>query len=297
MPTVTANGMRIEYDTFGDPTANPFLLVMGLGAQMIAWEEEFCTQLADAGHYVIRFDNRDVGLSEHFDSAGVPNVEKLIRRSLTGEQVESPYTLDDMADDAWGLLEALGIASSHICGASMGGMIVQTMAIRQPQRVRSLTSIMSTTGNPDLPPPKPEALAALTGPAPATREEAIDEAVRTKRITSGNRFPFDEDQVRRLAAISFDRSFYPEGTARQMAAIVAHGSRVQGLRNVRIPSLVIHGTADPLVPVEGGIDTAKTITGAEMVLIEGMGHELPRETWPEVIDSICRLTLGTTTSA
>jgi pimeloyl-ACP methyl ester carboxylesterase len=290
MANVRANGIQIEYDTFGQQAAKPLLLVMGLGAQMTAWDERFCGQLADAGHYVIRFDNRDVGLSQHFDDAGVPNMAELMQKFQAGEAAEAPYSLDDMADDAVGLLDALGIEAIHSCGASMGGMIVQAMAIRHPRRVRSMTSIMSTTGNPSLPQASPDAVAALMGPVPGTRDAAIESALKTSRVLGGGGFPFDEAAARERAAAMFDRSFHPQGTARQMAAIVTHGSRVEPLRLVKTPALVIHGSADPLVPVEGGKDTAACIPGAKLVLIEGLGHELPEGAWPQIIEPMTRLT-------
>jgi pimeloyl-ACP methyl ester carboxylesterase len=290
MPNVEANGIRIEYDAFGDPSAKPLLLVMGLGAQMIAWDEEFCGQLADHGHYVIRYDNRDIGLSQHFDELGVPDMAELMKKLMAREPLTSPYSLDDMAADGIGLLDALGIDSAHICGASMGGMIVQAMAVNHEDRIRSMTSIMSTTGNPDLPPAKPEAMAALTRPVPEGREAVIEGGVAAGRVLSGGGFEFDEDAVRERTAIAYDRAFHPQGMARQMAAITAHGSRVDGLKGVTTPTVVIHGVQDPLVPVEGGKDTAASVPNAELVLIEGMGHELPRGAWPRIIEPICTLT-------
>ena len=290
MPNVTANGIRIEYDTFGDPSAKPLLMVMGLGAQMTRWDPEFCEQLADRGHYVIRFDNRDVGLSQHFDDAGIPDMAELVRKFQAGEETGTPYSLDDMAADGIGLLDVLGIEKAHVCGASMGGMIVQAMAINRPERLLSMTSIMSTTGNPELPPAKPEAMQALTGRAATDRDGAIDDAVGIGRILAGGGFEFDEDGTRVRAAADYDRAFHPQGTARQMAAITSHGSRVDALKKVATPALVIHGTTDPLVPVEGGKDTAACIPGAELVLIEGMGHETPRGAWPQIIEPICALT-------
>lgn len=290
MPNTIANGIRIEYETFGDPAAKPLLLVYGIGGQMIDWDEAFCAQLADRGHFVIRFDNRDVGLSQHFDDAGIPDMEELARKLGAGEDTDAPYTFDDMAADGIGLLDELGINSSHICGMSMGGMIVQVMAVNHPDRVRSMTSIMSTTGNPDLPPAEPEAMAALTAKAPTIRDEFIDFSVARSKIVSGGGFKFDEPKLRAAAAAAYDRAFHPEGMARQMAAAIANGSRVDALKKLDVPTLVIHGIQDPLVPVTGGKDTAASVLNAELVLIDGMGHELPRGAWPQIIDPICALT-------
>lgn len=280
------NGIEIAYDTFGDPAHPPLLLIMGLGAQMIAWDEAFCRELASRGYWVIRFDNRDVGLSTKFDEAGVPNMLAMLQAQMQGEPVQAPYTLQDMADDATGLLDALEVDSAHIVGASMGGMIAQEMAIRHPERVRTLTSIMSSTGNPDLPPPKPEAITVLITAPPATKEAYIEYGLKTWKILSGPGYPPDEARVAERAARFFDRGLSPAGTSRQMAAILASGSRKESLQSVSIPSLVIHGDADPLVPVEGGIETADTIPNAELLIIEGMGHDLPPSLAPEVIKAI-----------
>ena len=290
MAQLQSNGLSFEYETFGDRGARPLLLVMGLGAQMILWEEDFCRALADRGHYVVRFDNRDVGLSSKLDAAGVPNVLELMQKVASGARLDVPYTLDDMADDTAGVLDALGLANAHVVGASMGGMIAQNLAILHPQRVRSLTSIMSTTGDPSLPPAKPEAMAVLLSPPPSTRDAAIEQGVRTWRTIGSSGFPFDEANVRKRTALAYDRCFHPTGTARQLAAILAHGSRRARLAHVKIPTLVIHGEADPLVPVEGGRDTAASIPGAELLLIEGMGHDLPAGAWPRIVGAIAALT-------
>ncbi|MGI8926379.1 MAG: alpha/beta fold hydrolase [Tepidiformaceae bacterium] len=291
MPNVTANGIQIEYDTCGDPAAPPLLLVMGLGAQMIAWDEGFCQLLADRGHYVIRFDNRDVGLSTRFDAAGTPDLGAMMAARAAGEPItHAAYLLNDMADDAVGLLDALNIPAAHIVGASMGGMIVQAIAIRHPQRVLSMTSIMSTTGHPSLPQAKPEAMAVLLSPRPDDREAMLDQAVAAARTIGSTGFPFDEERVRARAARSFDRAFYPAGMARQMVAITASGNRRDALRDVKLPTLVIHGAVDPLVPVEGGHDTAACIPGAELLIIEGMGHDLPTGAWPRIAEAISAVT-------
>jgi pimeloyl-ACP methyl ester carboxylesterase len=286
MAQLQSNGLAFEYETFGDRGARPLLLVMGLGAQMILWEEDFCRALADQGHYVVRFDNRDVGLSSKLDAAGVPNVMELMQKVMSGATPSVPYSLDDMADDTAGVLDALGFASAHVVGASMGGMIAQTLAILHPTRLRSLTSIMSSTGDPSLPPAKPEAMAVLLAPPPTTREGAIESQVRTWRAIGSPGFPFDEAHVRERAGRSYDRSAYPAGMARQLAAILVHGSRRARLASVKVPTLVIHGEADPLVPVEGGRDTAAAIPGAELLTIEGMGHDLPPQAWPRIVAAI-----------
>jgi pimeloyl-ACP methyl ester carboxylesterase len=286
MARVRANGIEIEYDSFGSASGRPLLLIMGLGGQSIMWDEGFCEALAERGHFVVRYDNRDVGLSTKFDAAGIPNVMELMMQSAAGTAPAVPYTLDDMADDAAGLLDALGLESAHVCGASMGGMIAQTVAIRHGGRLRSLVSIMSSTGNPSLPPAKPEAMAVLTTPPPTDRAGALDAAVRTWRTIGSPGFPFDEAKIRERAGRLYDRSFYPQGTARQLAAILAHGSRAPRLREVSAPTLVIHGAADPLVPLAGGQDTARSIPGAELLVIEGMGHDLPEGAWPQLVGAI-----------
>ena len=288
MPKANANSIEIEYDTFGDPSSKPLLLVMGLGAQMIAWLEELCMMFVDKGFYVIRFDNRDIGLSTKFEEAGVPNIMKEFMARQQGKTISPPYTVEDMADDAVGLLDALNIEKAHICGASMGGMIVQIIALRHPTRVLSLTSIMSTTGNPNLPQAKPEAMQLLLKPAPTDREAYIEESVNLRRYLYGSGFPYNEDKEREFAAILYDRSFYPQGIARQLFAILAADNRAPKLGSIKVPTLVIHGGDDPLVPVEGGKETAATIPGAELLIIEGMGHSLPPEIWPQIVEAIAK---------
>jgi pimeloyl-ACP methyl ester carboxylesterase len=286
MPNIAANGIQIEYETFGDRGAEPLLLVMGLGAQMLLWDEAFCERLAARGHYVVRYDNRDVGLSTHFDAQGIPDLMAVMTAAATGKPVSVGYTLDDMADDAAALCEALGFADAHFVGASMGGMIVQTVAIRHPARVRSLVSIMSSTGNPTLPAARPEIMALLMGPAPVGRQAAIDASVETWRKIGSPGFPFDETEIRARTARMYDRANHPAGQVRQLAAIVAHGNRAPLLAGVRAPTLVIHGIDDPLVPVEGGKDTAASIPGSELLLIPGMGHDLPSALFPQLVDAI-----------
>lgn len=285
---VRVNDIELVYDTFGENSAPPLLLIMGLGGQMIAWDEEFCAQLAARGYWVIRFDNRDVGLSTKLDEAGVPDIFTLVQAQAQSEAAQAPYTLRDMAGDAVGLLDALAVESAHVVGISMGGMIAQEMAIHHPSRVRTLTSIMSTTGNPALPPPKLEALSVLLTPFPTDRDGYIENSLQTWRVLSGPGFPLDQDLVRERAGRFFDRGLSLAGTARQMAAVVTSGSRREALRSVAISTLVIHGDADPLVPVECGMDTADAIPGAELLIIEGMGHDLPLAVAPRVIEAIAR---------
>lgn len=290
MPKAKVNDIEIEYDTFGDPSSKPLLLIQGLGAQMIRWDEEFCEKFVERGFYVIRFDNRDVGLSTKFEEAGEPDLMKLFIAGQRGEKIEAAYTLGDMADDAVSLLDALNIDKAHICGASMGGMIAQVVAYRHPARVLSLTSIMSSTGNPDLPRPKPEALQILIKPLPTGREAIIEEGVNRMRIIHGISFPFDEEKTRKFVTASYDRSNYRPGFSRQIAAILASGNRKTALASITVPTLVIHGGEDPLMPSEGGKDTAEAIPGAELLIIEGMGHSLPLEVWPQVMDAITKNT-------
>ena len=284
MPQVQANEIQIEYETFGSPQARPLLLTMGLGGQMILWDEDFCEALAERGHYVVRYDNRDVGLSTKFEEAGEPDLASMMLDPAAA--LEPPYTLDDMAADGVGLLDALEIDSAHVCGASMGGMIVQTMALRHRDRVRSMTSIMSTTGNKDLPPADPAVSARLLMEAPRNREEAIERAVETFKVIGSPGFDFDEAAVRDKAARGYDRCFLPAGQARQLAAILSQSNRVPELQQLDLPCLVIHGTADPLVPVEGGKDTASAIPGAELWLVEGMGHDMPKAIHADLVERI-----------
>jgi len=288
MPRASANGIEIEYEAFGRASARPLLLTMGLGAQMVLWDEELCEDLAARGHYVIRYDNRDVGLSTKFEECGTPDLMSLMLRRA--DAPAPPYTLDDMADDAAGLLDALGLESAHVCGASMGGMIVQTLALRHRDRVRSMTSIMSTTGNPELPAANPAVTARLLMEPARSREEAIERTVETFKVIGSPGFEFDEIGVRRKASISYDRCFLPSGQVRQLAAILRQPNRVPALRTLRMPVLVVHGEADPLVPVEGGVDTASAIPGAELMLVPGMGHDMPRAVQPDLVERITALT-------
>lgn len=295
MSKATANGIQIEYETFGNPSSRPLLLIIGLGGQLIFWDDALCKDLAGRGNYVIRFDNRDAGLSTKFEEAGVPNLAEIIGKIMQGEKVKPPYTLEDMADDAAGLLQALGIQRAHVCGMSMGGMIAQTLGIRHPSRVLSLISIYSTTGNPELPQPKPEVIGLLIAPPPKERDACIKHLVGVFKAFAGPGFPFDEKWTHKIMAQAYDRCFYPEGMARQLVAILAQGNRKPALASLKVPTLVIHGIQDPLVSVEGGKDTAKAIPGAQLMLIEGMGHDLPHSgAWPRIVEAIAAHTLKAT---
>ena len=278
MTSATANGISIEYETFGDPGAPPVLLIMGLGCQLTAWDPDFCRALAAAGFFVIRYDNRDVGLSTWFDDAGDPDVGALLAGTAS-----SPYAIADLAADAAGLLDALGITSAHIVGVSMGGMIAQTFAIDFPERTRTLVSIMSTTGDPTVGQPHPDALATLMVPPATSREEAIEQSVATWRVIGSTGFPFDEDRVREQAATDYERGFHPAGTARQLAAIITQPDRTKELSVLDVPALVIHGEADPLVDPSGGQATAAAIPGATLTLVPGMGHDLPPERTDQLV--------------
>ena len=276
-----ANGIEIAYETIGDPSNPALLLVMGLGTQLIHWDLELCERFAERGFHVIRFDNRDAGRSTYVDEP-VPN----IRRAMAGLRIDAPYLLDDMADDAFGLLDHLGIEAAHVAGASMGGMIAQTMAIRRPERVLSLTSVMSTTGERRAGRPKLRVWGVLLRRAPRDKDAAVEYFVRVFRMIGSKGFPADEDRIRALAAEAYDRGHSPAGTGRQLAAIMASGDRTDRLRELRMPTLVFHGRDDPLVPFRGGRATADAIPGARLIGIPGMGHDLPREVWPRLVDAV-----------
>ena len=268
-----ASGIELEYDTFGSPDDPALLLVMGFTAQMILWNEEFCQRLADAGRYVIRFDNRDCGLSSKLDGVEVDTAAVLGAAMSGGPLPPVPYTLSDMAADAIGLLDALGIERAHIAGASMGGMIVQTMAIEHPDRLLSVTSIMSTVGDRIYGAAKPEAMTILLTPPPAERDQVIERAVSTG-IWASKRY-FDEAKAKEFAATAYDRAFYPEGAARQLAAITASGDRSDALREVSTPMLVIHGLDDTLIDPSGGRRTAELVPNAHLLEVADMGHDIP----------------------
>lgn len=279
MPRVKSNGIELEYDTFGDDGDPPLLLIMGFSAQMTAWEEAFCKKIAGEGFRVIRYDNRDVGLSSRID--GEPDLAAL----FSGDTSSAPYSLDDMADDAAGLLDALGIDKAHIVGASMGGMIAQLVAIRHAERTLSLCSIMSTTGDLEVGQGTPEALGALMAPPATNRDEAVERGVSAGRIIS-SKVHFDEAKAARRAGEAYDRAFDPKGVQRQLAAILSQADRTPALADVTAPTLVIHGKGDPLVTLSGGEATAKAVPGSELRVLEEMGHDLPEPLWPEIVDAI-----------
>ena len=281
-----ANGIDLCYEIFGDPAAEPLLLIMGLGAQMVLWDDDFCRQLAARGFRVIRFDNRDIGQSGKLTGGKRLTPLELLKLRFLKIPVAAPYRLIDMAKDTVGLMDALGIPSAHLVGASMGGMIAQEVAISFPQRVRSLTSIMSTTGNPKVPPPTREAAAMLMAPPPTTKEEYLERFAKTWKVLRVGSFPEDEALDPARAARTYERGLNPAGVGRQLRAVLASGSRKERLAQVKTPTLVIHGTVDPLVHPAGGKDTAASISGAKLLMIEGMGHALPIPMWPQIIDAI-----------
>ena len=285
---VAVNGIEIVYDTIGEPDAPPILLIMGLGAQMIDWRDEFCALLAARGFRVIRFDNRDAGQSTIFEHAGHPRIDKMLAALGRGEKVEAPYLLTDLVADTVGLLDALGVEKTHVVGLSMGGAIAQLLAARHPERVLTLTSIMSNTGEPGLPASSPEAWSCLTAPLETELGPFLDQYVYKWGVYCGPKYPFDATAGRQHAARVFERGVHSAGRDRQMAAILASGSRREALAAVSCPTLVIHGESDPVVRIEGGRATAKAIAGAELLTIEGMGHDLPKAVWPEVVDAIAR---------
>jgi pimeloyl-ACP methyl ester carboxylesterase len=284
-----SNGIELCYDTFGDPGAPPILLIMGLASQMIAWHDEFCARLASRGYWVIRFDNRDIGLSTKFNQYGTPNVKLVGAARLIGIKKKVPYTMRDLANDTIGLLDALGIDRAHVVGASMGGMVAQEVAIRYPKRVRTLTVIMSTSGERGLPGPTPAALAVLGAPVPADKQAYIENYKRTWRVLRGpGSFPEDEARDAERAEANFARGLNPTAVPRQLAAILTADRRGPALRKLTVPTLVIHGTADPLIPVQCGIDITERVPGAKRLLVEGMGHALPTSKWDQIIDAVAQ---------
>ncbi|MFD5011999.1 alpha/beta fold hydrolase [Streptomyces chartreusis] len=288
MPIVDVSpGVSIAYETFGDPGDSPVLLVMGFGAQMLAWHEDFCRALADRERYVIRYDNRDCGLSTKFDDHPV-DMGKFIAAVSSGDIAAAlamvPYRLQDMADDALGLLTALGVERAHVVGASMGGMIAQTMAIAHPERVLTLTSMMSSTGEREYGQPSPEAQAVLFGPKPADRDGYVA-AAENELVWASKRYG-DAAVLRELAATSYDRAFYPAGIGRQLGAMILSGSRADALRELRVPTLVIHGLDDALIDPSGGRRTAELVPGARLLLVPDVGHDRPRALWPELLEAV-----------
>jgi pimeloyl-ACP methyl ester carboxylesterase len=275
----TVGDIEICYETFGRPEDPAVLLVMGLGTQMLGWHEDFCKEIAGRGFHVIRYDNRDVGRSTHYDDVPPPTVRELVLR----RPKHLAYRLEDLADDGMGLLDALGIHAAHVVGASMGGMIAQLMAARHPARVLSLTSIMSTTGHRWKGQPALRVYPAFLGKPPRTKEESIERIVKLFKLVGSPGFERDEDELRATASLSYDRSSDPAGYARQLAAIIVATDRAQQLRSITMPTLVVHGTADKLVRPSGGKATARAIPQSRLLLIEGMGHDLPRGAWDKIV--------------
>ncbi len=286
MPQIKTNGVTLEYEVSGPANGIPFLMIQGFGTQMTGWPTEYRDALAAAGMCVIRFDNRDVGLSQKWDGI-IPDMKDIHAALAGGRKPDVPYVLADMAADAAGLLDALGIDSAHISGASMGGMIAQLVALDHPEKTRSLISIFSTTSDPSLPRSTPEATEALmTRPPSGERDVVIAHSLKGRRTYASTRWPFDEKRLGGLIGASYDRSFYPEGTSRQYAAIVAGPPRTERLKELRVPSLVLHGTADTLIPCEAGRHTAQCIPSAEHHELDGWGHDLPLEVIPLLTDLI-----------
>jgi pimeloyl-ACP methyl ester carboxylesterase len=280
VPTAHVNGIDIEYVTEGEPSDPALLLVMGLGAQLTTWPPAFVEGLRSRGFFVISYDNRDCGLSTKFE--GMPDITAL----FTGDTSSATYRVEDMADDAAALLVELGIRSAHVVGASMGGMITQALAINHADLFLSACSIMSTTGDRAVGAPTGEAMTALLRPVATSREEAIEASVAGSNVIGSPKYPAPESVLRERAGAAYDRSYCPEGTARQLAAILASPDRTEGLHGVRMPFLVIHGEADPLVTLSGGEATAAAVPGSKLIIVPGMGHDLPEELWGDITDAI-----------
>ena len=280
-----ANGIEIAYETFGDPSDPALVMVMGLGTQMVAWPEEMCESLAAAGLYVVRFDNRDVGASTHLHDQPPPTLSDLVLRR------RPPYTMDDMADDVAGLLDSLGLDAVHLVGASMGGFIAQTVALRYPARVRTLTLMMTSSGSRLVGQPRAHLFSRLVRRRVAhDRLEAMDAAVEVFRMIGSEGFAFDEEYLRGVAALSYDRGYDPAGYMRQLAAVATQTNRTAQLRRIAVPTLVMHGLHDPLVATSGGLALARAIPGARFVGFSGMGHDLPRDLWGEMVEQVVSLT-------
>ncbi len=282
MPHATVNGIEIYYETYGDASDPPVLLIAGLGMQLVGWSSEWFERFVAEGYYVIAYDNRDVGLSTHLTDAGVPDLMAL----LGGGDANLAYLLSDLASDAEALLGAIGVPACHVVGISMGGMIAQQLVIDHGHRVLSLCSIMSSTGAPGVGQPNNEAALSLLRPAPRTREEAMDQAVEIWRILGSPEFPIDEERERKLAGLAWDRAEEPSGVARQLGAILGSPDRTPALASVKAPTVVIHGDRDPLVDVSGGKATAAAIPGARLVIVEGMGHHPAPEVWDLIVGEI-----------
>jgi pimeloyl-ACP methyl ester carboxylesterase len=285
MPRARIGEIQIEYETFGETGSPALLLIAGLGQQLLSWDERLCRDLASHGLFVIRFDNRDVGLSTHLDHLGKVRFRTLIPAVTAGEDPEVAYSLADMAEDAAGLLDHLGIAAAHVVGVSMGGMIAQLLAMAHPHRVRSMTSIMSTTGDTSVGRGTPEANFHLYAPPPSAREGAIRSAIAAARVIATEVY-FDEAEAATLAGAAYDRAFNPGGIGRQLAAILTTEDRTPDLQALQTPTLVIHGSDDALIAATGGRATADAIPGAEIIMIDGMGHDLPQPLWPDIVAPI-----------
>ena len=280
-----ANGIEIAYETFGDRGAPPIVLVMGLGTQMLAWPDELCTDLAERGHFVVRFDNRDVGASTHLRGVHAPHIAQVVARRR-----RPPYTIGDMAQDALGLIEALDLPPVHLVGASLGGFIAQTAALHAPEKLRSLTLIMTSTGSRRVGQADPRLISRLiTRPVIPDADAAADAVVETFRVIGSKGYRLDEERLRDLARRSYERAYDPGGYRRQLAAVVAQRDRTERLRELDLPTLVMHGLHDPLVAPSGGIALARAIRGSRFVGFNGMGHDMPRELWPEFADHISAL--------
>ncbi len=294
MPKVDANGIQFEVERHGAGDATPLLLIRGLGTQLIHWPPALIDGFMRDGFHVVAYDNRDVGLSTHFDACGLPDLDRVREAVDAGQAAEVPYTLEDMADDAVGLLDALDIPTAHVLGMSMGGMILQLMAHRYPDRVRSAAIVMSSSGGAHLPPPRPEIERLLSAQAddPNDREGVVDHELNGDRAWASPGFPFDEAERRELIGRAYDRSYHPAGVARQYAAIIANGSRVDLLRSIRVPALVIHGSDDALLSIEHGRDIAANIPNAEWLEIEGMGHDLEGGIQQRVVAATTRFAKG-----
>ncbi len=290
MPIAQANGIELCYETFGDPEDRPLLLIMGLASQMILWDEAFCALLAANGHYVIRFDNRDIGRSTWMADAGTPKIVRAAVRARLGLRVDAAYTLQDMAADVVGLLDALGIRRAHVAGVSMGGMIAQTMALRFPERVTSLTSMLSSPGSRWRAQPTWRASRVLLRQRGRTRDEYVAHQLDLWRVIGSPGYPFREDVIRARSERAWSRGLSGAGVARQMNAIIASGDRTRALRRVETSTLVIHGAEDPLIPLAGGRATANAIPGATLRIFEGMGHDLPMPLWAEIVGLIAEHT-------
>ncbi|MBF0231663.1 MAG: alpha/beta fold hydrolase [Desulfamplus sp.] len=288
MAKARSNGIEIEYEVFGNSSSPALLLIAGLGVQLIGWESNFCRTIADQGFYVIRFDNRDIGLSTKCNGLSMQQITKKMFSLFMGKQEQVPYSIDDMADDAAGLLDFLNISKANVCGISMGGFIAQTLAINHPDRMLSLASVYSHTGDNRSFQPTKEAMEAMLAPAPAHRDGYIEHMTRFFELVHGNGLPFDEPFHRDLAASSYDRAFYSDGIARQYLAILTQKDRTKNLGNLKIPSLVIHGDDDPLVPLSGAEATAQAIPGSEFKLIKGMGHAMPNMNlwWQDILNAM-----------